>query len=50
MSLFALGIKGIYLGPRPPAWITPAELKVLQDRFDLRLSTTPAADLEAVLR
>lgn len=50
MSLFDLGIKGIYLGPKPPAWITPAVLGALQDNFDLRLTSTPQQDLAAILR
>ncbi|HHY96344.1 MAG TPA: hydroxylamine reductase [Firmicutes bacterium] len=49
MSLFSLGIKGIYLGPKAPAWITPTVLEVLQDRFALKQTTTPAADLKDIL-
>jgi len=33
MSLLHLGVKGIYLGPKPPAWITPNILAVLQDNL-----------------
>ncbi|MBP2019024.1 hydroxylamine reductase [Symbiobacterium terraclitae] len=49
MSLLSLGLKGIYLGPKPPAWITPDVLKVLQEQFDLHLTTTPEADLKALI-
>ncbi|MEW6447982.1 MAG: hydroxylamine reductase [Bacillota bacterium] len=49
LSLFYLGVKGIYLGPRPPAFVTPGILRVLQENFDLRLITTPAEDLAAML-
>ncbi|MGI6035364.1 MAG: hydroxylamine reductase [Limnochordia bacterium] len=49
MALFSLGLKGIYLGPKPPAWITPGVLEVLQKNFDLRLTTEPARDMEAML-
>lgn len=49
MSLLSLGIRGIYLGPKPPAWITPGVLQVLREQFDLRLTTTPEADLKALL-
>ncbi len=49
MSLFSLGIKGIYLGPRLPAWITPAVLAVLQENFDLRTTSEPLADLAVML-
>ncbi|MGE5672876.1 MAG: hydroxylamine reductase [Mycobacterium leprae] len=49
MGLFALGIKGIYVGPKAPAWITPNVLQVLVQNFDLKLTTTPDADLKAIL-
>ncbi|HHW10422.1 MAG TPA: hydroxylamine reductase [Firmicutes bacterium] len=49
MSLFSLGIKGIYLGPKLPAWITPAVLAVLQKEFDLRQTGEPREDLAAML-
>jgi len=49
MSLFHLGIKGIYLGPKPPAWITPNVLKVLQDNFDLRLTGNAREDMVDML-
>jgi len=50
LSLFHLGIKGIRVGPTPPAFITPNVLKVLQDAFDLKLITTPDQDLAAILK
>jgi hydroxylamine reductase len=49
MSLFHLGIKGIYLGPTAPAWITGNVLDVLVQNFDLKLTTTPEKDLAAIL-
>jgi len=49
MGLFSLGMKGIYLGPRPPAWITPGVFGVLQSAFDLRLTSTAEADLKEIL-
>ncbi len=49
MSLFHLGIKGIYLGPKPPAWITPNVLRVLKDNFDLRLTGDPKDDMAVML-
>jgi hydroxylamine reductase len=49
MSLFHLGIKGIYLGPSAPAWITPAVFGVLQSAFDIRLTSTVEADLREML-
>ena len=49
MALFHLGIKGIYLGPKPPAWITPNTLLLFQNNFDLRLTGDPEEDLAAML-
>jgi hydroxylamine reductase len=49
MSLFHVGLKGIYLGPKAPAWITPGVFSVLQSNFDLRLTSTPEADLKEIL-
>ncbi len=50
LTLLALGIKGIVIGPRPPAFITPNVFKVLQEKFDLQLTGEDAkADLEAVM-
>ncbi len=49
LTLLALGIKGIRIGPTPPAFISPNVLKVLQDKFDLKLITTADNDLKAIL-
>jgi len=49
LSLLALDIKGIHLGPTLPAFITPAVLNVLVETFDIRANTTPEADLAAAL-
>ncbi|MFO0927403.1 MAG: hydroxylamine reductase [Gemmataceae bacterium] len=38
LTLLALGVKGIRLGPVPPAFVTPNVFKVLQDTFDLKLT------------
>ncbi len=48
-SLFALGVKGIYLGPVPPAWGNDAILKALVENWDIRLVTTPEADIQKML-
>jgi len=37
LSLLALGVKGIRLGPVPPAFVSPNVFKVLQEKFDLKL-------------
>lgn len=49
LSLLYLGIKGIYIGPTPPAFISGNVFKVLQDKFDLRLISEPKKDMETVL-
>ena len=48
LTLFHLGVKGIRLGPTPPAFVTPNVLRILQDSFDLRLITTPEKDLQEI--
>ncbi|MDP6445224.1 MAG: hydroxylamine reductase [Pirellulaceae bacterium] len=37
LSLFALDVKGIRLGPVPPAFVTPNVFQILQEKFDLKL-------------
>lgn len=48
-SLFALGIKGIYLGPILPGWINDDMLKVLIERYDVKLISTPDEDLRKMM-
>lgn len=48
-SLLYLGIKGIRIGPIIPAWVNEEILKVLQDRFDIRLITEPENDLKDIM-
>jgi hydroxylamine reductase len=50
LSLLYLGIKGIYIGPTPPAFISRNVFSVLQDKFDLKLISTPDQDLKAILK
>jgi len=38
LTLLHLGVRGITLGPNPPAFITPNILRLLQETYDLRLS------------
>jgi hydroxylamine reductase len=46
LSLLALDVKGIRLGPVAPAFITPNVFKILQDRFDLKIiEAEPPAEL-----
>ncbi len=49
LTLLHLGVKGIRVGPTPPAFITPNVFKVLQDKFDLKLITTPEKDLADIV-
>jgi hydroxylamine reductase len=50
LTLLALGVKGIRIGPNPPAFLTPAVFKILQEKYDLRLTGTDAkADLAEVM-
>lgn len=50
LTLLALGVKRITIGPNPPAFITPNVFKILQEKYDLRLTGRSAAeDLAAAL-
>jgi hydroxylamine reductase len=42
LTLLALEVKGITIGPNPPGFITPGVFRVLQERFDLRLASKDA--------
>ena len=50
LALLSLGIKGIYLGPSLPAFITPNVLQYLVDTFDIRPISTPEDDLKSCLK
>ncbi|MCL9773681.1 hydroxylamine reductase [Vibrio methylphosphonaticus] len=49
LTLFALGVKGIYTGPTAPAFLTDNLLKIMQDKFDMRGITTVEEDLKTIL-
>ncbi len=49
LGLFSLGVKNIYLGPKPPEFVTPAVFKVLQDNFNLKLAGNAADDMREML-
>jgi len=50
LTLLYLGVKGITIGPKPPAFLSPNVFKILQEKCDLRLTGADArADLEATL-
>lgn len=42
LTLLSLGVKGISIGPKPPGFITPNVFKILQEKFDLKLTGTDA--------
>ena len=49
LSLLALGIKNIRLGPTLPAFISPNVLNFLVENFGIAPTTTPEADLQDLL-
>ncbi len=49
LTLLYLGIKNIRLGPSLPAFITPAVLNVLVEKFNIKPTTTVEADLKAAM-
>lgn len=49
LTLLYLGIKNIRLGPSLPAFLSPAVLNTLVKTFDIKLISTPEADLKAIL-
>ncbi len=49
LTLLYLGIKNIRLGPSLPAFLSPSVLNTLVKTFNIKLITTPEADLKAIL-
>ncbi|NMC70349.1 MAG: hydroxylamine reductase, partial [Myxococcales bacterium] len=49
LTLLHLGIRNIRLGPKLPAFVTPAALAVLAEKFHVMPITTPEQDLAAIL-
>ena len=49
LTLLALGIKDIRLGPSLPAFVSPGVLDVLVKNFGIKPITTPEVDLKAIL-
>ena len=49
LTLLALGVKNIYLGPTLPAFISPNVLNILVEQFQIHPTSTPEADLQAIL-
>ena len=50
LALLSLGIKGIFLGPTLPAFLSPNVLQYLVDTFNLRLISTQEDDLKTCLQ
>jgi hydroxylamine reductase len=48
LTLLYLGVKGMRIGPTPPAFLSPKVFSLLQEKFDLRLIQTPQKDLEEI--
>jgi len=50
LTLLSLGVKGIRIGPNPPAFVSPNVFAILQEKFDLKLiGENGKADLELVM-
>ncbi|RJX70177.1 hydroxylamine reductase [Vibrio sinensis] len=49
LTLFALGVKGIYTGPTAPAFLTPNLIAIIQDKFDMRSIGNVQDDLKEIL-
>uniref|UniRef100_UPI00242AA837 hydroxylamine reductase n=1 Tax=Paraclostridium bifermentans TaxID=1490 RepID=UPI00242AA837 len=49
LALLSLGVKGIYLGPTLPAFLSPNVLQYLVDTFDIKPISTPEKDLASCL-
>ncbi|MFH1201610.1 MAG: hypothetical protein V1674_01810 [Candidatus Omnitrophota bacterium] len=49
LTLLYLNIKGMYVGPTPPAFISTNVFNILKEKFDLKLITSPAEDLKTLL-
>ena len=49
LTLLALGIKNIYIGPSTPAFFSSNVLNVLVEKFGIRPISTPEQDLKAIL-
>lgn len=50
LSLLHLGIKNIRIDPSLPAFVSPAVLNVLVEKFNVMPITTPQEDLKAILK
>lgn len=49
LSLFSIGVKDIYLGPKPPQFVTDDIFSFLQEHFNLHLTGDAQTDLKDLL-
>lgn len=49
LSLLALGVRNIHLGPTLPAFVSPNVLKILVDKFNIQPTTTVEQDMPLVM-
>ncbi len=49
LTLLALGVRNILIGPSLPAFVSPAILRILVEQWGLRLISTPEEDLARLL-
>ncbi|AEH61384.1 hybrid cluster protein [Methanosalsum zhilinae DSM 4017] len=49
LALLSLGVKDMTIGPRLPAFVSPAVLDVLVDKFNITKNTTVEEDMERLL-
>ncbi|MGL4731590.1 MAG: hydroxylamine reductase [Clostridium sp.] len=50
LALLSLNIKGIYLGPSLPAFLSPNVLQYLVDNFEIKPISTPEDDLKTIFK
>jgi hydroxylamine reductase len=49
LVLLHLGVKNIHLGPTVPGFLSPGVVKVIVDKWNLKPTTTPDADVKSIL-
>ena len=49
LTLLALGVKNISLGPTLPAFLSETVVKTLAETYDLHPTTNPLQDLDVIL-
>lgn len=49
MTLLARDFRNIYVGPRPPTFLSPNMLEYFRQMYNLRFIRDPKDDLEAML-